>query len=152
MKQIILILMTGIVMLSLSSCGNKPVEIAYEAGYYGLKQGSKWIAEPVYVKMVSRTCKAGTFFFGKRVPGTQKYYHVLFDSNGKMLKECNIFGYSCALKKAFDGYSLSIDSLIPEEGNIYLIVSTMEEHFNDWTNPYIFDDIFADDAVIKNYD
>jgi hypothetical protein len=131
MKQIILILMTGIVMLSLSSCSEKPVEIAQnEAGYYGLKQGSKWIAEPEYVKMKSLNAKEGTFFIGKRVPGTQKYYHVLFDSKGKMLKECNI-GRSIfsddgsGLWETKHGFVL--DYVTPEEQSGILILSTMEE-------------------------
>jgi hypothetical protein len=138
MKKIILFLMAGIVTLSLSSCGAHSVEIAQnEQGLYGLKQGSKWIAEPVYVKMVSLQSEtAGTFFVGKRVPSTQKYYHVLFDSNGKLLKECNIYN------KILD----FLEFVTPGEYSSSLELSTMKERFgSDITGVYIFEDIFAEE-------
>jgi hypothetical protein len=139
MKRIILFLMAGIMIFSLSSCGassNKPIEIVKsEQGLYGLKQGSKWVAEPVYLKMVPHQFESGTFFIGKCVPGTQKYYHVLFDSNGKMLKECNIYSYL--------GNTLRLAS--PSDGCSNMSLSTMEEVFSGVvTVGYNLKDIFAD--------
>ncbi|MDR0667286.1 MAG: hypothetical protein LBF90_01545 [Prevotellaceae bacterium] len=32
-------------------------------------------------------------FIAKKVPSTQKYYHVVYDANGKLVKECNIYSY-----------------------------------------------------------
>jgi hypothetical protein len=139
MKKIILVLMAGIMIFSLLSCGaqssNKPIEIAQnEQGLYGLKQGSKWLAEPVYVKMVFHQFESGTFFIGKRVPGTQKYYHVLFNSQGKMLKECNIASYG----KTY------LDFVTPGEVSSTLDLLTTKENSGNLYTAYSFKDIFAD--------
>ena len=124
MKQIIFYFFAMVWMLS--ACGgnsaqsSKEVVIAQnEQGYYGLKQGSKWIAEPVYTKLIVWECEAGKFFIAHKVPSTQKYYHVIFDSSGKLLKEGNIYNYSPEGNLWF---------ITPNEPSSALELKTMKEH------------------------
>jgi len=90
MKHVLLFLTAA---LLLSSCGGNSgnkigasVEIAQENGLFGLKQGAKWIAEPVYVEIKA----AGQLFIAYEgykkisVYTTPEGLH-LYDNKGKLL-------------------------------------------------------------------
>jgi hypothetical protein len=124
MKRIILFFA---VALTLSACGassSKGIEIAQnEQGLYGLKKGSKWIAEPVYVKIITVQTVAGNLFVAKKIPGVQKYYNIVYDAKGTLLKECNI--------SEFDEYGFSF--FTPGGTTSGWSLETMNEKFGDWT-------------------
>jgi hypothetical protein len=86
MKQNILILICAAGIM-LTGC---EVKIAQnEQDLYGLKQGSKWVAEPEFTQLFLEHFNCGDFYIGKKIPGTQKHYHAIFDSKGKLIMECN---------------------------------------------------------------
>jgi hypothetical protein len=135
MKQII-IFFTAAFMLS--SCAGEVTIAQNEQGLFGLKKGSRWVAEPVYVKLVKRPFKAGDFFIAKKVPSTQKYYHVVYDANGKLVKECNIYAY---LVKG-NGY---LKLMTPEGPLSTFYLDTRKENLGKHTTNYAVVDIFSDD-------
>jgi hypothetical protein len=90
MKHVLLFLTAA---LLLSSCGGNSgnkigasVEIAQENGLFGLKQGSKWIAEPVYVeiKAVEQLFIAYEGYKKIHLYTTPEGLH-LYDNTGKLL-------------------------------------------------------------------
>ncbi|MDR3245590.1 MAG: hypothetical protein LBT50_04085 [Prevotellaceae bacterium] len=89
MKKIFQILSMAVIVLTAASCSGEITITPNEQGLYGLKQGSKWIAEPVYTQLFLEHFVCGDFYIAKKIPGTQEYYHVVYDSKGKLVKECN---------------------------------------------------------------
>ena len=137
MKQII-IFFTAAFMLS--SCAGEVTIAQNEQGLFGLKKGSRWVAEPVYVKLVKRNLGVRDLFIAKKVPSTQKYYHVVYDANGKLVKECNIYSYLVG-----EGEEGVLLLMTPEGLNSTFFLDTREEDLGKSTTNYAQVDIFSDD-------
>jgi hypothetical protein len=89
MKKALNILSLTVIVLSVVNCGGKIIIQQNEHGLYGLKRGSKWVVEPVYINLLPEHFICGDFYIAKKIPGTQKHYHVIYNSKGKLVKECN---------------------------------------------------------------
>jgi hypothetical protein len=137
MKKIILFFAVALMLSACGASSSKGIEIAQnEQGLYGLKSGSKWVAEPVYTKLVLKHFDCGDFYIAQEIPGTQQYYHVVFDSAGKEIKRSNIYCYYS------DGWLQLVD---PKGTSSNLFLSTGEEKkFDIPTVGYVYKDIFSE--------